>query len=237
MGSDGQAAALATSTAGSAELDPVAAARIEPANRRRLVRALEVTVGSGRPFSSFGPGLERYPPTAGCPGRASGTDPDELDRRIAERFDRLMEPGLLDEVRALAARPAGLSRTARQALGLPRAAGPPRGAACPWTRRWTQAIRRTRTFARRQLAWFRRDPRIVWVDPETTRWVSLLAPVRRGAPSPGTGGRLDHSPMSPPMPETPPLHLTKHHGAGNDFLVLLDLDDRLPWGPRGAGPV
>ena len=38
-------------------------ARIEPTNRRRVVRALEVTIGSGRPFSSFGPGLEAYPPT------------------------------------------------------------------------------------------------------------------------------------------------------------------------------
>ena len=43
------------------ELDPVAASRIESGNERRLVRALEVTLGSGRPFSSFGPGLERYP--------------------------------------------------------------------------------------------------------------------------------------------------------------------------------
>ena len=46
-----------------AELDPVAAARIEPGNRRRIVRALEVMLGSGRPFSSFGPGLQAYPPT------------------------------------------------------------------------------------------------------------------------------------------------------------------------------
>ena len=44
-------------------LDPVAAGRIEPGNRRRIVRALEVTEGSGRPFSSFGPGLQAYPPT------------------------------------------------------------------------------------------------------------------------------------------------------------------------------
>ncbi|MDD9371515.1 MAG: tRNA (adenosine(37)-N6)-dimethylallyltransferase MiaA, partial [Acidimicrobiales bacterium] len=43
------------------ELDPVAAGRMEPTNRRRVVRALEVTLGSGRPFSSFGPGLDVYP--------------------------------------------------------------------------------------------------------------------------------------------------------------------------------
>ncbi|MDP1804856.1 MAG: tRNA (adenosine(37)-N6)-dimethylallyltransferase MiaA, partial [Acidimicrobiales bacterium] len=45
------------------DLDPVAASRIEPGNTRRLVRALEVTLGSGRPFSSFGPGLGAYPPS------------------------------------------------------------------------------------------------------------------------------------------------------------------------------
>ena len=71
------------------------------------MRALEVTLGSGRPFSSFGPGLERYPPTPVAlvghpprPGRHSTA-------RIAERFDRLAGRGLLDEVRRLAPGPAG----------------------------------------------------------------------------------------------------------------------------------
>jgi tRNA dimethylallyltransferase len=98
------------------KLDPVAAARTTDSNRRRIVRALEVSLGSGRPFSSFGPGLETYPPTDivqfGLP-----FDPDVVDRRIAERFARWMEQGLVDEVRSLASDPGGLSRTARQALG------------------------------------------------------------------------------------------------------------------------
>src|SRR3546814_11273335 len=46
-----------------AELDPLAASRMEPTNRRRVLRALEVTVGSGRPFSSFGPGVDAHPTT------------------------------------------------------------------------------------------------------------------------------------------------------------------------------
>src|SRR5205085_2215985 len=46
-----------------ADADPTAAARIEPGNARRIVRALEVTLGSGQPFSSFGPGLDAYPAT------------------------------------------------------------------------------------------------------------------------------------------------------------------------------
>jgi len=145
-------------------LDDAAAARIGPANERRIVRALEVTVGSGRPFSSFGPGLERYPPS---PMALVGLRPDleETDRRIGERFDRLMQAGLLDEVRALADRPAGLSRTARQALGYRELLSHvERGV--PLDECVDEAVRRTRQFARRQWAWFRRDPRIEWVDAD-----------------------------------------------------------------------
>ena len=98
------------------ELDPVAASRMESTNRRRVVRALEVTLGSGRPFSSFGPGLDQYPPT---PFRLLGlrVERDELDDRIEARFAAQMETGFLAEVARLRDRPAGLSRTARQALG------------------------------------------------------------------------------------------------------------------------
>ena len=73
-------------------------------------------LGSGRPFSSFGPGLERYPAT---PVHLVGIRPDLGRPRRAhpERFVRLMDGGFLDEVRGLAGRPGGLSRTARQALG------------------------------------------------------------------------------------------------------------------------
>jgi tRNA dimethylallyltransferase len=156
-----------------AELDPVAAGRIEPSNRRRLLRALEVTVGSGRPFSSFGPGLEQYP---GTPVSLVGVhhDPVTLDRRIAERFDGLMEAGFLDEVRSLASRPGGLSRTARQALGYRELLshledGVPLAAAV------AEAVRRTRAFSRRQRAWFRRDPRIVWLDPDDDPMGSIVA--------------------------------------------------------------
>jgi len=145
-------------------LDPVAASRIDSANERRLVRALEVTLGSGRPFSSFGPGLERYPPT---PVALVGIRPDpaETDRRIGDRWTRMMDAGLLDEVRALAARPGGLSRTARQALGYRELLAHVEDGV-PLATAMEDAVRRTRQFARRQWAWFRRDPRIEWVGPD-----------------------------------------------------------------------
>ncbi len=145
-----------------AVLDPVAAARMEPSNQRRVVRALEVTLGSGQPFSTFGPGLEAYPLSAvTMVGLAVPTE--EVDRRIAERFGRWMESGLLDEVRALATRPGGISRTARQALGYRELLAHVEEGA-PLDACVEEAVRRTRSFARRQASWFRRDPRIMWTE-------------------------------------------------------------------------
>ena len=157
------------------ELDPVAAGRMEPGNRRRIVRALEVTVGSGRPFSSYGPGLEAYPPTR---FRLVGVKlpADIVSARIAARYDEQLASGFLDEVRGLAAREPGLSRTAGQALGYRELLAHVRGA-CSLDEAIDEAVRRTRQFARRQRAWFRRDPRIEWLtadeDP-TTVLPSLL---------------------------------------------------------------
>jgi tRNA dimethylallyltransferase len=163
-GSDGHQEALATLHARLAALDPVAAARMEPTNRRRLVRAVEVTVGSGRPFSSFGPGLEAYPSS---PVKLVGIryDPAAIDTRIGDRFRALMDAGFLDEVRGLAARAGGISRTARQALGYRELLSHLEDGV-PLADAVDEAVRRTRAFARRQSAWFRRDPRIVWLDPD-----------------------------------------------------------------------
>ncbi|HXQ90817.1 MAG TPA: tRNA (adenosine(37)-N6)-dimethylallyltransferase MiaA [Acidimicrobiales bacterium] len=155
-----------------AALDPTAAARMEPTNQRRVVRALEVTLGSGRPFSSFGPGLDAYPPT---PFTLVGIRFDAAvhDAMIDERFDRLLDAGFVDEVRGLARRPEGLSRTARQALGYRELlAHVERGV--PLDHAVDEAKRRTRAFARRQWAWFRRDPRIAWLDPSHDQLEQLL---------------------------------------------------------------
>lgn len=140
--------------------DPAAAARISPANRRRVLRALEVTLGSGRPFSSYGPGVAAFPPTR---WRLAGIwlPRDEVRRRIEARFLAMLEAGLLVEVKKLVACPGGLSRTARQALGYRELLahiehGLPLDEAC------RLAVARTRRFARRQRMWWRRDPRIRW---------------------------------------------------------------------------
>ena len=144
-------------------LDPVAAARMEPSNRRRIVRALEVTVGAGRPFSSFGPGLDQHPPSS---FRLLGVRLPRpvVDRRIEARYQAQLAAGFVAEVAALAARPGGLSRTARQALGYRELLAHVEDGA-PLDECMATAVVRTRRFARRQDRWFRRDPRITWFEP------------------------------------------------------------------------
>jgi tRNA dimethylallyltransferase len=145
-------------------LDPLAASRMLPSNRRRVLRALEVTLGSGRPFSGFGPGLGAYPPTRYRMVGISLT-PEVVALRIQARYQQQLEAGFVDEVRALAARPRGLSRSARQALGY-RELLAHLEEGVPLQDAVDRAVSRTRRFARRQRVWFRRDPRIRWYTPE-----------------------------------------------------------------------
>jgi tRNA dimethylallyltransferase len=154
------------------ELDPVAAGRMQPTNRRRILRALEVTLGSGRPFSSYGPGLDAHPPTEfALVGLRR--DSADLRERIEARYAHQMEIGFLDEVRRLRAEPRGISRTAGQALGYKELLEHLEGQAT-LADALDLAIRRTGRFARRQWAWFRRDPRIRWLDAERDADVNLL---------------------------------------------------------------
>jgi tRNA dimethylallyltransferase len=144
------------------ELDPLAATRMDPANRRRVVRALEVTLGSGRPFSSYGPGLDASPPT---PFRLVGLarSSEDVAARIEARYAQQMDAGFLVEVAGLRAHPRGISRTAAQALGYKELLAHLAGETT-LDEAIDLAIRRTRRFARRQRAWFGRDARIVWLD-------------------------------------------------------------------------
>jgi tRNA dimethylallyltransferase len=147
-----------------AALDSVAASRMEPGNERRVVRALEVTLGSGRPFSSYGPGLDQYPPVPFVQIGLQWPRP-VLAERIATRVHRMMGAGLLAEVATLLDDPRGLSRTARQALGYKELIAHLDGH-CTLDEAVDNVIVRTRQFAVRQERWFRRDPRVRWVQIE-----------------------------------------------------------------------
>jgi len=159
-------------------LDPLAASRMEPTNRRRVVRALEVTVGSGRQFSSFGPGLEEYPP-APFPIVGLEIARDGLDQRIAQRYEQQMAEGFLAEVQALVDRPAGLGRTARQALGYAELLDHLENGT-PLNTALETAVMRTRRFARRQQRWFGRDPRINWIATSGEVSANALAELALG---------------------------------------------------------
>lgn len=158
--------------------DPLAASRMEPTNRRRVVRALEVTVGSGRPFSSFGPGLEEYPP-APFPVVGLAMERVVLDQRIAQRYEQQMADGFLAEVQTLVDRPAGLGRTARQALGYAELLDHIENG-MPLDGALETAVTRTRRFARRQQRWFGRDPRINWIETDGEVSANALAELARG---------------------------------------------------------
>ena len=147
-----------------ATLDPVAAQKMEPTNRRRVLRALEVTVGSGRPFSSFGPGLEDYP-AADVVQVGLSVVREDLGPRIEARLRDQLAQGFLKEVAALVARPGGWSRTAAQALGYRELAAHLAGE-CTLEEAVALTVQRTRQFAVRQERWFRRDPRIVWLPAD-----------------------------------------------------------------------
>jgi tRNA dimethylallyltransferase len=146
------------------ELDPAAAAKMEPNNRRRVIRALEVCLGAGRPFSSFGPGIDAYPATRFAMAGLR-IERDVMDARIDARYERQMAAGFLDEVRTLLEAPGGLSRSAAQALGYKELAAHLRGE-LPLDEALDAARARTRRFARRQQRWFNRDPRITWFVPD-----------------------------------------------------------------------
>jgi tRNA dimethylallyltransferase len=142
------------------ELDPAAAGRIEPGNRRRIVRALEVCLGSGQPFSSFGPGVASYPPTDAVMMGIRWSR-SQVANRIECRVLEMIAAGLLDEVTGLRER--GLSRTARQALGYKELLDHLDGRST-LDQAIATIVTRTRQFAVRQERWFRRDPRVRWYD-------------------------------------------------------------------------
>lgn len=143
-------------------LDPVAVTRMEAGNRRRIIRALEVCIGSGRPFSSFGEGIGAFPDN-GTVFIGIRWDRQVLRERIARRVDVMVRNGLVEEVRALLAEQEGMSATAAQALGYKEMIAHVRGEST-LEDAVGEIVLRTRQFAVRQERWYRRDPRIRWVD-------------------------------------------------------------------------
>ena len=143
-----------------AEVDPEAAANILVENGRRVVRALEVVEITGRPFSATLPTLTYTDPRTVQVG--VDIDRPTLDARIEQRVEQMFADGLVAEVEALLERGLAEGRTASRAIGYPEVAAHLAGELTLDQARERTVIA-TRRFARRQDAWFRKDPRITWV--------------------------------------------------------------------------
>jgi tRNA dimethylallyltransferase len=158
-----------------AKLDPKAAAAVLVGNGRRIVRALEVIEITGEPFSAQLPELGE--PRYGAVLLGLELPTEVLDERIASRVHRMFEAGLVNEVRELAGRGLREGRTASRAVGYQQVlealdgggdlggdldGGGLDGAGLEKAQ--ADTIKATRRLVRRQRSWFRRDPRIHWID-------------------------------------------------------------------------
>ncbi len=147
-----------------ARLDPVAAERIEASNTRRIVRALEVIEITGRPFSATLPRYEDVAPTVHIALRCERR---LLDTRINVRAHAMFERGLVEEAEALIDQGLRQGETASRAIGYSQAL-----AVIDGTMSVPEAVASTalatRQLASRQIKWFRRDPRVRWIDVELT---------------------------------------------------------------------
>jgi tRNA dimethylallyltransferase len=176
------------------ERDPTAAALILPTNGRRLVRALEVLELTGAPFRAALPTAPDEPDQPDDRDQDDGTAPvhwvcigltaprPDLDARIAARVDRMWAAGLVDETRGLVDQGLRAGRTASRALGYAQVLRVLDGELDEPTAR-AQVVAATRRLVRRQESWFRRDPRIRWLDyPDGDPVTSALATVVASSP-------------------------------------------------------
>jgi len=147
------------------KVDPRAAAKIHPNDAKRIIRALEVFKVSGKPISqmqSARKGLgDEYDIRIFCLDMPR----EELDKRIDLRVERMFRQGLVKEVKGLLK--ARLSKTAAMAIGIKEVKGYLNGEYSLQEAK-TLVKNNTRKYARRQMTWFRKDKRIIWVSKAET---------------------------------------------------------------------
>ena len=145
--------------------DPVTADRLDPRNPRRIVRAAEVLELTGRPPSELRDSWERYEGPYDLVVAGLTWDRSVLLQRVEERVDREIAAGVLQEVRSVRS----FSRSAGQALGVKEMIPVTEGLETMDLAR-TKLVRNTKNFVRRQISWFKRDPRVAWVSASDLGW-------------------------------------------------------------------
>lgn len=162
-----------------AELDPLAASRIDAENGRRVVRALEIVMITGEPFAAALPEkTESWQPVLEI---GLNSDRPHLVDRLAARVERMWQQGIVAEAEALI--PAGIreGKTSSRAIGYAQALAQLDG-----TLTEQEAIaattQLTQRYARRQMSWFRRDERIYWHDYQDPKlYENVIALIRNTA--------------------------------------------------------
>lgn len=154
------------------EKDPVAARAIDPANIRRVIRALEVIEITGEPFTAHLPREDssRYPDALQF---GLVMDREHLRERIDARVDQMWEAGLVDEVDRLVAAGITTGTTAKRALGYAQILAMRSGEITEAAAK-EETKRATRQYARRQETWFSRDMRIQWIAGHQPRLATVL---------------------------------------------------------------
>ncbi|MHB1419880.1 MAG: tRNA (adenosine(37)-N6)-dimethylallyltransferase MiaA [Bacillota bacterium] len=144
------------------DVDPETAARLHPNDLRRIIRALEVYIKTGQTMTER-QGSQNRQALYDLYMFGLSMDRQELYRRIDERVDEMIRQGLLEEVRSLLDRGISPDSVAFQGLGYRQVVDYTAGKYS--LEEAIRLIKRdTRRFAKRQYTWFRRDPRIMWID-------------------------------------------------------------------------
>jgi tRNA dimethylallyltransferase len=152
-------------------LDPEAAAAIEPANTRRIIRALEVIEVTGEPYSANLPSDTslRYPEALHF---GLAMERANLAPRIEARVHRMFEQGLVGEVRSLISQGLLAGTTAQRAIGYAQVISFTNGE-ISLEQAIEETIVATRQYVRRQETWFKRDQRIQWITEGQPRLTTI----------------------------------------------------------------
>jgi tRNA dimethylallyltransferase len=153
-------------------VDPVTAARIDPKNVRRVIRALEVFRATGKPFSTWQTPLD-HPPVTCVVTIGLNLERAELYAQIDRRIDAWIDAGFVDEVRGLLARGYSPGLPSMSGIGY-REIAQFLGGSLKLSEAVARLRHATHAYARRQLTWFRRDQRITWLDAQTATASDVL---------------------------------------------------------------
>ena len=151
------------------QVDPETAKRLHPADEKRILRALEVYLETGKTISAHNAETKDLPPRYDAIWIGLRfADREDMKALIDRRVDKMAEEGLVEEVRALLESGLPRNATALQAIGYKEFLGVLEGTATE-AEALAEVKLRSRQYAKRQLTWLRRNPAIHWIEWEKER--------------------------------------------------------------------